>query len=161
MKRKVMSIISAISWCSCWQHPFVDLQIDNLWMTWTESSKTEFGLSLHYVSTVDKIRQLLSSVLYLVSASIAAVSGRIRSAAQFFFITPIHAVWKDSGIDLEWIKRKQEAEKGLQYLTSLKKQKEKNTNITVTVIWYLVSSSHFLIFSNEQKFNLTFVVTLS
>lgn len=56
-----MSIMDQIYWCSCWQHPFIDLQSDNLWMTWTESNNTEFGLPLYSISTVDKIRQLLSS----------------------------------------------------------------------------------------------------
>lgn len=61
-ERKVVSIISAIPWCSCWQHPFSDFQSDKWWMTWTESNKTEFGLSWCSVSAVEKIRQLLSSV---------------------------------------------------------------------------------------------------
>lgn len=59
------------------------------------------------------VRQADSSICFYCSSV-----GSHKEYCTIFFITPIHAVWKDSGIDLEWIKRKQEAEKGLQYLTS-------------------------------------------
>ena len=36
-KGRHSSITRAIYWCSCWQHPFIDLQNDSLRMTWTES----------------------------------------------------------------------------------------------------------------------------
>lgn len=83
---KHMSLMSAISW----RPPFIDFLLDSSWMTWTESSKTYFGLSLCSVSWVDKIRQLLSSFCVGKTADSCVCfyhSGVGRRTVQFYVVS--------------------------------------------------------------------------